>query len=127
MYTIVAGIGTDVDSARRIAEEIANLPIEDIDVILAHSFEDNPEGASISQIASARRSREILEANGVNVRFEERSGDPATRVLTVADEYDADLLCVGSRKRSPAGKAVFGSVTQEILLNTDRPVLVCGT
>lgn len=126
MYTIVAGIDTDTDRARRIAEEIAELPIDDIEVILAHSFKDNPEGASIGQIGAARKARDLLESHGIDVVFEERSGDAADGVIAVADDYDADLLCVAGRKQTPVGKAVFGSVTQEILLETDRAVLVCG-
>ena len=126
MYTIVAGIDTDTDRAKRIAEEIAGLPIEGVRAVLAHSFGRNPEGASVDQVASARRARELLEADGVEVLFEERSGDAASGIISVADEYDAELVCVAGRERSPAGKVVFGSVTQEVILNTDRPVLVCG-
>ena len=126
MYTIVAGVDTDADRARRVAEEITTLPIEDKRVILTHLFEKNPEGASIDQVGAARRARELLESHDVEVEFEERSGDPATGVIDVADDTDADLICVAGRERSPAGKAIFGSVTQEIILNTDRPVLVCG-
>jgi len=126
MYTIVAGIDTDTDRAKRIAEEIAGLPIDGVRAVLAHAFGRNPEGASVDQVASARRARELLEGDDVEVLFEERSGDAATGIIAVADEYDADLVCVAGRERSPAGKVVFGSVTQEVILNTDRPVLVCG-
>jgi nucleotide-binding universal stress UspA family protein len=126
MYTIVAGIDTDTDRAKRIANEIAGLPIDGVQAVLAHSFGRNPEGASIDQIAAARRARELLEADDVEVLFEERSGDAASGIISVADEHDADLVCVAGRERSPAGKAVFGSVTQEVILNTHRPVLVCG-
>ncbi|MFO7925636.1 MAG: universal stress protein [Halobacteriota archaeon] len=126
MYTIVAGVDTDTGRARRVAEEITKLPIDDIEVILTHSFEKNPEGASIDQVGAARKARKLLESHGVDVSFEERSGDPATIVVTVADDHDADLICVAGRERSPAGKAVFGSVTQDVILNTKRPVLVCG-
>ena len=50
-------------------------------------------------------------------------GDTVSTVLDYADDQDARYLVIGGRKRSPAGKALFGSVTQSILMNTDRPVL----
>ena len=57
-----------------------------------------------------------------------RCGDPATEILDTADEVDADLIALaGRRKRSPAGKALFGSTTQAVILETDRSVLVAGT
>jgi nucleotide-binding universal stress UspA family protein len=126
MYTIIAGVDTDTERARRVAEELTNLPIDDMRVILTHLFEKNPEGASIDQVGAARRAKSLLDSHDIDAEFEERSGDPATGVIAVADDYDADLICVAGRERSPAGKAIFGSVTQEIILNTDRPVLVCG-
>ena len=35
-----------------------------------------------------------------------------------------DLLVIGARRRSPMGKAFLGSVTQNLLLDVDVPVLV---
>jgi nucleotide-binding universal stress UspA family protein len=43
-------------------------------------------------------------------------------VVALAEELDADLVIVGGRKRSPAGKAVFGSTAQEIMLESPCPV-----
>jgi nucleotide-binding universal stress UspA family protein len=95
--------------------------------ILVHIFTENPEGASVAQLGSVREAREILEDAGVEVELDESSGDPADIILDIADEVDADVVGLGGRKRSPAGKALFGSVTQSVILNTDRPVLVSGT
>lgn len=50
-------------------------------------------------------------------------GDPATAILEYAAEQDADYIVVSARKRSTIGKAVFGSVTQRLLLEADRPVV----
>jgi nucleotide-binding universal stress UspA family protein len=36
---------------------------------------------------------------------------------------DASYLVIGGRKRTPVGKALFGSVTQSILLEADVPVV----
>lgn len=50
-------------------------------------------------------------------------GDPAPRVVDYATKQDARYIVVGGRKRSPAGKAIFGSVAQAILLNANSPVV----
>lgn len=50
-------------------------------------------------------------------------GDPAPRVVEYADHNDARYVVVSGRKRSPAGKALFGSVAQFVLLNAPCPVV----
>lgn len=57
------------------------------------------------------------------VRTEGRVGDPATEVIEEADRVDARFIVVGGRKRSPVGKAVFGSVSQSVILDSERPVV----
>jgi len=44
------------------------------------------------------------------------------RIVELAETVGADLVIVGGRKRSPTGKAVFGSTAQEVLLNAPCPV-----
>ena len=44
------------------------------------------------------------------------------KIVELAKDLDADLVLVGGRKRSPAGKAVFGSTAQEVMLNAPCPV-----
>ena len=46
-------------------------------------------------------------------------GDPRRR-----RELAPDLLVIGARRRSPMGKAFLGSVTQNLILDADVPVLV---
>ncbi len=58
----------------------------------------------------------------------ERSGpgdrDPADAVLDeIADRGDVDRLVIGMRRRSPVGKALLGSVSQRLLLDSPVPVL----
>ncbi|MDZ7700602.1 MAG: universal stress protein [Halobacteriales archaeon] len=126
MYEIVMAIDTDEDRAIAQAETVADLPGADdaVHATLLHDFTYNPEGGSVSQVAAVRRAKEVLEAAGIEVTLEESSGDPGHAIVQLADERDADLICVAGRKRSPAGKALFGSVTQDVFLGTDRPVLL---
>ena len=51
-------------------------------------------------------------------------GDPKTRIVEYAAEQDARYIVIAGRKRSPAGKTVFGSVTQAIILNAECPTVV---
>ncbi len=96
-------------------------------VWLLHSFRDNPSGASAPQVRSVREATRVLEEAGIEVELTESSGDPATEILDTANEVDADLIALaGRRERSPAGKALFGSTTQAVILDADRSVLVAG-
>jgi nucleotide-binding universal stress UspA family protein len=52
-----------------------------------------------------------------------RMGNPSKEVLKYADEQDARYIVISGRKRSPTGKAFFGSVSQPILLNATCPVV----
>ncbi|WP_435335836.1 universal stress protein [Haloarchaeobius sp. TZWWS8] len=52
-----------------------------------------------------------------------RVGDPGENITEYADDVDARYLVIGGRKRSPAGKVLFGSVTQKVMLNVDQPVV----
>ena len=128
MYHAVLAVDENEERAESAAREIANLPggTDEKRVTLVHVFQDNPSGASATQVASVRAAQDVLEAAGLDVEISEASGDPADVILDVAAEVGADLLVVGGRKRSPAGKALFGSVTQSVILNAERPVMVAG-
>mgnify|MGYP000144453689 CR=1 FL=1 len=127
MKAIVLGIDQNVDRAASQAATVLDLfDTDTIRVYLLHDFVDNPEGASVTQIDAVKRAQELLEDEGVAVELREGSGDPAESIIETADELDADAICVAGRNRSPAGKVLFGSVTQSVVLNTDRPVLIAS-
>jgi nucleotide-binding universal stress UspA family protein len=126
MYDVLIGIDNATDRrAVAQAEAVADLPraADETKAHLCHVFRDNPEGASVHQVSAVRRARETLEAAGVDCVHYEASGDPADELLAAADAVDANAVCVSGRKRRPTGKAVFGSVTQDVVLGSDRPVI----
>ena len=65
----------------------------------------------------------LKEFDESRVETQGRVGDPAEEILMEADRLDPEFLAVGGRRRSPVGKALFGSVTQEVLLNASCPVV----
>lgn len=64
-------------------------------------------------------------ATGIDTPYETvgRVGDVVDNITSYADDHDARYIVIGGRKRSPAGKALFGSAAQDILLTSNRPVV----
>jgi len=52
-----------------------------------------------------------------------RIGQPAAELLEYVSSVETRYIVIGGQKRSPVGKALFGSTTQQILLGADHPVL----
>jgi nucleotide-binding universal stress UspA family protein len=50
-------------------------------------------------------------------------GDAADELVDYVEKNDARYIVVGGQKRSPVGKALFGSVTQSVLLSAPCPVV----
>ncbi len=50
-------------------------------------------------------------------------GDASEVIRQYASEHDARYIVVSGRKRRPLGQALFGSVTQALLLNADCPIV----
>lgn len=52
-----------------------------------------------------------------------RIGHPAEEIVSTATDLDVRYVVIGGRRRSPAGKAIFGSTTQDVLLEAESPVV----
>jgi nucleotide-binding universal stress UspA family protein len=68
--------------------------------------------------------RDVLEGLDVSWEAVGELGDEQTEILDVAEAYDCDHLFIAGEKRSPTGKALFGDLTQSVILNFDGPVTV---
>jgi nucleotide-binding universal stress UspA family protein len=64
---------------------------------------------------------------GLQVKVIERKGkddrDPADAVLDEIKDRAVDRLVIGLKRRSPVGKALLGSVSQRLLLDSPVPVV----
>jgi nucleotide-binding universal stress UspA family protein len=73
-------------------------------------------------IASEAITNTSVEANPIGL-----VGDPADEIVEYAHEQEARYVVVAGRKRSPVGKALFGSVVQSVLLSAECPVVSLRT
>jgi len=136
MYRTLVPVDTGEDRALEQAKYVASLPdaAESVEAIVLFVFggesEELPEELrrfdSATRIGSVKRVVEYLEERGVAVEVHEKSGDTTEDILREAENADVDAVVLGGRKRSPAGKVLFGSVAQSVILRADRPVVVTG-
>lgn len=65
---------------------------------------------------------EVLSLKNIDARVEE--GTPWRKILEVADQIDADVIVMGTRKHSALGQMLMGSTAVKTLTHSKRPVLV---
>lgn len=132
------------------AETLARVAAEEAeasgaDVVLGYVFSEERFGEAVQRfgfdrsadrlspgdvadrIAPVQAAHEYLDAEGVgaSVRAEVGHGGPEMFV-EMAETLEAGRVIVGGERRSPAGKAVFGSDAQTILLDSTCPVVYVG-
>jgi nucleotide-binding universal stress UspA family protein len=134
MYTILVPIDGDEGRAQAQTEFVLDLPTDrdEVSVVLTHTLQGAEREApremqDPGRVATVRDARDALAADGYEVEILEASAPPAEGILNLAADVEADLIVMGGRKRSPAGKALFGSATQAVVLDSDVPVVVTGS
>jgi nucleotide-binding universal stress UspA family protein len=79
---------------------------------------------AFAQPAQARDVQARLTTCGVPFEFVQPVGvDAAEELLSAMDRPEAKLLVIGIKHRSPVGKLLLGSVSQQVLLECPKPVL----
>lgn len=63
-----------------------------------------------------------FDDEGIEYRVRGEIGDVIDSVVRTVETTDSGLLFVGGRRRSPTGKAVFGSTVHRLMMNAPCPV-----
>ncbi|MFB6091198.1 MAG: universal stress protein [Halobellus sp.] len=139
--TILLAVGPDErERIDRLLEEVIEVagPVG-ARVVLGHVFTraeferavDNLEDLEPGEIsadevaerfANVRDAASQLDEAGIDYEIRGEVGEHGPAIVDLADEVAADRIFVGGRRRSPAGKAVFGSTAQEVMLEASCPV-----
>jgi len=134
MYRVLIPVDTNEKRALAQVDYVTALPTaaDAVEAYVLFVFTEESEAEvedhdSASEIDAVRRARETLEDAGIDVTIVEDSGDTEEDILEHAETHDVDTIVLGGRKRSPVGKALFGSISQGVLLNTDQPVVITGS
>jgi len=84
------------------------------------------DGKALLTEASRRRLEEVVPDGGEecrDVKLVVKSGAPATRVLEVMDERQADLIVLGTRRTDDWDEPLPGSTVYPVISNASCPVL----
>jgi nucleotide-binding universal stress UspA family protein len=125
---IVVGFLRTPEGRAALARAIEEAERRGAELLVVHSMRGG-ERDELEQILSYREEFEKLEAqldtSGVSYRLVEyaRGNSPSEDLLQASRDEKADLIVIGIRRRSPVGKLVLGSNSQDILLHADCDVL----
>ncbi len=142
LETIVVAVGPDDDArAHELTEAIVELAEPaGANVVLLHVFTErayedgiqevgfpDEEPPSPTELAAHLEGIDViaaeLEAAGISHEISGSVGPEGETILRETGAVDGDLLCISGRKRSPTGKAVFGSISHRIMMNSSCPVV----
>jgi len=141
LENILLAVGPgDKDRTEKLVEFVVDIAgPADTTVLLTHVFTqdeysstaealgiENPTEIPPDEVARRHETTqsisEILEKDGIHYEIRGAVGTHSEEITRLAVDENSGLIVVGGRKRSPTGKAVFGSTAQEVMLSAPCPV-----
>lgn len=130
MYEVLVPVDEDAELANHQAEYVASLPGADevrATVLYVTPREESTSGErNFDDIDAAVQTAQNLEAAGIAVNRAVDVGTVTEKIVKYADDVDAAEIVLGGRKRSGVAKVLVGSVAQDVIYSTDRPVVITG-
>lgn len=122
---IVVGYSADRFGEAALEHGIAEAKRRDTGLLVINSTKGDaladPRFAASAEIGDVEQH---LNDSGVAFELVQPVGvDTVQELLTAMDRAEAELLVIGIRHRSPVGKLLLGSVSQQLLLDCPKPVL----
>ena len=122
---IVVGYSADQFGTAALEHAIAEAKLRDTTLLVVNPTKgDAYTDPMFAQEGQIHDVEEHLNECGVQFELAQPVGvDIADELLKAMDRDEAELLVIGIRHRSPVGKLLLGSVSQQLLLECRKPVL----
>ena len=133
MYeTVLFPTDGDTNSERACEDAVEPASLDEATVeLLTEAGDTDRETVEASLESDAKEFVEdaVEEArkDGVEVEGEVRHGKPDDEIVEYAQETDADLIVMGTKERMDEYRDILGSVTESVLRNASRRVMVVKT
>jgi nucleotide-binding universal stress UspA family protein len=107
---------------------IREAKLRNTSLVVVHSLQGGGKDDDEEVIASDRdlaALEQTLRSEGVEFSVHNyiRGNEPARDIVEAAREFDGELIVIGLRQRSTAGKFLLGSNAHDILMDAPCPVL----
>jgi len=127
MSVVVGYISADRGKAA-LEAAIEEAKRRDTSLVVVHSFHGGGREAGDDILAADEELADIaarLDAEGIahSIHDYVRGNDPAHDLVLAARDFDAELIVIGIRRRTAAGKFLLGSNAHDILMDAECPVL----
>ncbi|WP_019970090.1 universal stress protein [Mycobacterium sp. 141] len=122
---IVVGYSADEFGQAAVEHAIAEARLRDTGLLVINATSgESYVDTRFARAGEVHTMEEHLRASGVAFELHRPVGvDTVAELLKAMDRPDAELLVIGIRHRSPVGKLLLGSVSQQLLLECAKPVL----
>jgi len=125
----ISAFSTALDLAAALAAEIRVIHIHQLQVpyVGDGGFYVPEMDEDEAQEERKKELDEFVKKHGsgdITIDSEVRLGDPETEINEVADEFQVDLIVMGTHGRSGLSHLLMGSVTENVIRHTNVPVMV---
>jgi nucleotide-binding universal stress UspA family protein len=122
---IVVGYSADRFGTAALEHAISEAKLRDTTLLVINPTKgDAYTDPAFAQEGQIHDVEQHLNECGVEFELTQPVGvDIADELLKAMDRDEAELLVIGIRDRSPVGKLLLGSVSQQLLLECPKPVL----
>jgi nucleotide-binding universal stress UspA family protein len=123
----IATIGFQL--SKQLDAEISLLSVVDTTFLLTDGVV-TPKGLAETVKAEFKKAHQLL----IEKVFRDRKvwsfveeGKPHEKILSVADDWDADLIVLGTHGRTGLARALTGSVAEKVIRHSLKPIFVIPT